>query len=424
MEDPADIVIVGAGAAGLMAAVQAGRGDPDARIVLVDGAKTIGAKILVAGGGRCNVTHFEVDGRAFAGGSRHAVSKVLKAFSVADTIAFFAERGVELKREDTGKLFPVTNRARTVLDGLLGAAREAGVALRHPFRVETVERDGEGFLLTSPAGSLRAARVVLATGGKSLPKSGSDGHGYAIARSLGHTLTPRIDQALVPLLLPEGHPWTKIPGLSAPMRLEVRSATGKRLHAFEGALLCTHFGVSGPVVLDISRYWIAAQAADPQVVLVADLLPETEAAVLDKALQDLRGASPLGVLAPPLPQRLAEAVVAQAGLDPTARRVDLTRASRRALVRRVKEHVLPVTGPRGWTWAEVTAGGVPLQEVHLDTMASRVCPGLFLCGEILDVDGRIGGFNFQWAWASGTVAGRALAAQPREKGRRVPGRGF
>src|SRR5438445_764428 len=189
----ADLIVVGAGAAGLMAALWAARTDPSRRVVLLDGARVLGAKILVSGGGRCNVTHHHVDETAFAGSTRAAIRKVLRRFDVARTVAFFRELGVELKREETGKLFPVTDRARTVLDALVGAVRTAGVELRHPWRVTTAERESDGFRLASGAGeTLRAARVLLATGGMSLPKTGSDGGGYALARTLGHSLTPRI----------------------------------------------------------------------------------------------------------------------------------------------------------------------------------------------------------------------------------------
>jgi len=388
-----------------MAAIHAGRQARARRVVLLDGAKTLGAKILVAGGGRCNVTHFEVTERAYAGSTPPAIRKVLKRFDVPETVRFFEELDVELKREDTGKLFPVTDRARTVLDALVRAVVDAGVELLHPWRVQSIERVGDVFVLRSPTGELHADRLVLATGGRSLPKSGSDGHGFALARALGHTITARVLQSLVPLLLPPGHPLCAVSGIAVPVRLEVRARTGKRLQAFEGPLLCTHFGVSGPAVLDISRYWIDAHEDDPRAGLFVDWLPEMPAADLDGALQSLRGASPATLLAPWLPARLAATLLSLVGLDPAAAHLQLTREQRRGLLRALKEMQLPVTGPRGWTWAEVTAGGVPLRELDLATMGSRVVPGLYFCGEILDVDGRIGGFNFQWAWASGYVAG-------------------
>jgi predicted Rossmann fold flavoprotein len=232
-----DVAVIGGGAAGLMAAVGAGRSGAHPRVIVLDGAKHLGAKILVAGGGRCNVTHETVDEADFCGSSPKAIAKVLRRFSVADTVSFFADLGVELKREETGKLFPVTDRARSVLDALLAAARSAGVTLRHPWRAASVERNAEGFVLRAAAGAppISARRVVLATGGKSLPKSGSDGQGYALARALGHTPTPRILPALVPLCLPGDHPFTGLAGISFPARLEVHNARGKRLAAVTGS---------------------------------------------------------------------------------------------------------------------------------------------------------------------------------------------
>jgi hypothetical protein len=415
LPDSADIAIIGAGAAGLMAAIWAGRTDPSRSIITLDSAKHLGAKILVAGGGRCNVTHHHVDEAAFAGSSPHAIRKVLRRFDVPRTIEFFRELGVELKREETGKLFPITDSARTVLDALLRAAVAAGVQIRHPCRVESVSRADADFLIRGPWGELHASRVILATGGRSLPKTGSDGHGYDIARSLGHSTTPRIFPALVPLTLPRAgnhtppHFICTLTGLTLPATLEVRSATGKRLISFTGSTLCTHFGLSGPPVLDISRYYLDARASDPGATLVINWLPAQTVESLDAALVGIGKITIGRWLAERIPDRLAAALCAHAGLDPATPGHALTRDARRALARAVCDMTLPITGDRGFTHAEVTAGGVPLSELHLDTLESRICPRLYLCGEICDVDGRIGGFNFQWAWASGHVAGVAAA---------------
>ena len=247
---------MGAGAAGLMAAIWAARtAEPGRRVVVLDGARVLGAKILVSGGGRCNVTHYAVDETAFNGSTAAAIRKVLRRFDVARTVAFFREVGVELRREETGKLFPVTDRARTVLDALLAAARAAGVVLRHPFRVAALAREGEAFALSSPDGqTIRASRVIVATGGRSLPKTGSDGGGYALAESLGHTLTPRIFPGLVPLVVPAGHFVRALSGLGVPVALEVRTGSGRKRVELRGSLLCTHFGLSGPAALDVSRH--------------------------------------------------------------------------------------------------------------------------------------------------------------------------
>jgi predicted Rossmann fold flavoprotein len=403
--------VVGAGAAGLMAAIWAARSRPGPRVVALDGARILGAKILVSGGGRCNVTHQAVDESAFNGSTPAAIRKVLRRFDVARTAAFFRDLGVELKREETGKLFPTTDRARTVLEALLSAAREAGVSLRHPWRVEAIAREPGGFRLLADSGAtLRAARVIIATGGRSLPKTGSDGGGYALAESLGHSLTPRVFPALVPLVVAEGHFVRALSGLSVPVVVEVRSSTGRRRADLAGSLLCTHFGLSGPAALDVSRHLADARLDDPGAHLAVRWAPEETPESLDATLRALGSATVGRHLAERLPDRLARALCAEAGVDPATAGHRLSRESRRALVTAVAEMRIPVTGDRGYAFAEVTAGGVPLRELHLDRMESRACPGLFVCGEICDVDGRIGGFNFQWAWASGYVAGVGAAA--------------
>ncbi len=401
----ADMVMIGAGAAGLMAGIWAGRTKPACSVILLDGAKKLGAKILVSGGGRCNVTHHEVEASAFAGSSRHAIAKVLRRFDVSQTIAFFHELGVELKREETGKLFPTTDRAQTVLNALLAAAQQANVVTQYPRRVETVEKIGNSFFVCGEWGEFETSHVVLATGGKSLPKTGSDGHGFEIAKSLGHTITPCVFPALVPLTLPPGHFIRELSGLTVPATLEVRSGKGKRIIAFTNSTLCTHWGLSGPSVLDISHYYLEANFDDPQTKLLINWWPGKSTEQLDTELQSLGPATLLKFLRDPMPERLARALCHQAGVEPSTPGHELTRAQRLALARIVTQMPLPITGDRGYNFAEVTAGGVPLSELHLNTMESRRCPGLYLCGEICDVDGRIGGFNFQWAWASGYVAG-------------------
>ncbi len=403
-----DIAVIGAGASGLMAAIRAGRSGAG-KVVLLDRADRPGAKILVSGGGRCNVTHHAVTERDYAGGSPNAVRNILRRFGVEDTVRFFRGLGVELKQEDTGKLFPTTDRARTVLDALLGAATEAGVELHHPVFVRAVERGEAGLIVRTDRGDLHAGRVVLATGGKALPKSGSDGFGYSIARSLGHTVN-RVFPALVPLVLEQSCPLRELSGVSVPARLEVRSGTSKRLARAEGPTLLTHFGLSGPAVLDISRHFLDAAHRDPDARLHICFLPDDDRAEIEAALLAL-GSGRLGAfLRARLPDRLAGVLMTMAGVDPAATGAVLRRQERRRLLGVLFDLPLPVTGDRGFTHAEATAGGVPLDEIDIKTMASRRCPGLYLCGEILDVDGRIGGFSFQWAWATGHIAGASASA--------------
>jgi len=420
-----EAVIVGAGAAGLMAGAWAVRTRPGARVLLLDGASKIGAKILVAGGGRCNVTHDVVDETAYAGSSRNAIRKVLLQFGVEKTVQFFRELGVELKREETGKLFPVTDDAHTVLRALLDTVRRGidghGAEIRHPARVTDVRRrESGGFVVRvgDAANEIVAQRVILATGGMSLPKSGSDGFGFTIAKSLGHTITRDVFPGLVPLVIRKGHWLTELSGVTIDAELSVHSAKGQKLSSFANSTLITHFGLSGPSVLDVSRYWTyevltAAREGRGTPSLRINWIPGETVQGLDEAMVGMGRQSPVSWIQSrskgSIPERLASALVARANVPQGATGASLTREQRRALATLVAAMEVPISGDRGYNFAEVTAGGVPLSELHLATMESRVCPGLHLCGEICDVDGRVGGYNFQWAWASGYLAGRAAA---------------
>ncbi len=404
-----DIAVVGAGAAGLLAAIQAARLAPELDVVALDGQAKLGKKILIAGGGRCNVTNAVVTERDFAGSTPPAIRRILAHFGVSDIRLMLEEQGVMLKREPNGKLFPTTNRARDVLEALLRTAEEAGVRILHPFRVETLQASGDAFELKGPHGAIAAKRVILATGGRSVPATGSDGRGLEIACELGHATTPLVLPALVPLLLPENDPLTQLRGISTDAALRLLDVNGRVLHHVSGSLLLTHFGLSGPAALDMSRHWLHAHAADPRVKLEVDWLPEIREDTRDAWFLSVGGDTLLARLAELLPMRLARALLMDAGIDLGRTGAQLRREDRRRLVRRLWHRELPITGERGWQYAEVTAGGVPLAQLKLGTLESRVCPGLHLCGEICDVDGRIGGFNFQWAWASGTVAGQGAA---------------
>jgi predicted Rossmann fold flavoprotein len=403
------IAIVGAGAAGLATAIFAVRRGATRPIVLFEGAKRPGAKILVSGGARCNVTNSVVTERDFSGSPAHLIKRVLRAYGVEETVAFFREIGVPLHEEEHGKLFPDANRSKVVLEALLAEVERRGVELRAGCRVIGVEAQGDGFRLRTSSGDFEAARVVLATGGLSLPKTGSDGLGLEIARGFGHSVVATTP-ALVPLVL-AGSFHAGLSGVALEAELVVRS-DGRKLERRTGSLLWTHFGASGPVVLDVSRAYLRAQLEGGSPVLEASLLPGRDRAWVDRELVRAAADSPrsgvANALSRQVPQSVAHAVAAEAGCaDVTLGR--LTRQARQQLVRGLVERVLPVTGSRGYSFAEATAGGVPLAEVDTRTMESRRCPGLVLVGEMLDVDGRIGGFNFQWAWSSAWVAGGGLA---------------
>lgn len=413
----ADIIIVGAGAAGLATAIFTGRDAPDLRILVLDGARKPGAKILVSGGSRCNVTNSVVTEADFNGRKPAIVRRVLHGLTVAETIGFFQTLGIELQEEPGGKLFPASNRSRDVLDALLRGAATAQVLADH--RVLGIDREGDGFLIRSSRGDFRANAVVLATGGQSLPKSGSDGAGYGFARHLGHTIVPTTP-ALAPLLLHETGNCSihaELSGVSHDVRLDLW-VNGKRDKQIRGSLLWTHFGISGPAALDASRHWLRARLETHSARLTASFAPDDSFETLERRWQQLAvdhpRASVSTVLSTMVPASVAAAVASRIALDGQTQLARLQREDRRRLVHAITEWPLPVRDSRGWNYAEATAGGVALTEIDPATMASRVCPGLFLVGEILDVDGRLGGFNFQWAWSTARVASRGLARRGRQ----------
>ncbi|TFG64633.1 MAG: NAD(P)/FAD-dependent oxidoreductase [Nitrospirales bacterium] len=411
MSEHVDIAIVGAGAAGLAASIFAAETNPALRIALLDGAKTIGAKILVSGGGRCNVTNQKVTASDFHG-NRKVIERILRRFDEQATIRWFDSLGVPLQSEITGKLFPVTNTARTVLNALLQRCEELGVALHPEHRVLDITKNHDVFVIQHSQGTLHAKHLILATGGRSLPKTGSDGSGWALAQHLGHTVTPTYP-ALVPLVLDPSFFHAALSGISHEVMLTTR-VNNQIVDCRTGSLLWTHFGVSGPVVLDASRFWILAAEQGHTAQLHLNCLPQFTHKDVEKWL--IQAASLPGrktvqsFLAERLPTRVATHLARFLEADISDTPVNLLpKDTRRSLVHVLMDLSLPVIGSRGWNFAEVTAGGIPLTEINPNSMASKNVPGLYLIGEILDCDGRIGGFNFQWAWATGYLAGTSAA---------------
>jgi predicted Rossmann fold flavoprotein len=349
--------------------------------------------------------------RDFWGGAAHVVRGVLRAFPADRAAAFFAELGVALHEEDDGKLFPDTNRSRTVLDALVAAADASGITIAAPQRVTAVERDGGRFLIATSGGArYRARRIVLATGGRSLPKTGSDGYGYELARRLGHgciETTP----GLAPLVLDDAR-HAALSGVAHPAALAL-VVDGRVQIRLDGALLWTHFGASGPVALNMSRHWHRARLSTPDADVSVNVCPGDTFDSLDEWLREQERsrtrAQVVTVLATRMPAAVASVWTVAAGVAPDMTLAHLTRDARRQLIRALVDSPLRVRDSRGYGYAEVTAGGVPLDEIAPGSLESRRCPGLHFAGEILDVDGRLGGFNFQWAWSSGWVAGRAAA---------------
>ena len=417
-DDMHDVAVVGAGAAGLAASIfaaEAATKDGHARrIVLLDGAKTIGAKILVSGGGRCNVTHEVVSPIDFFG-NRRMIKNVLAGFSVEHTVAWFASLGVELKREETGKLFPVTDKARTILHALVNRCHALGARIQPDHRVIGIEKSPEtGFILQHSHGTLHAKKVILATGGRSIPKSGSDGFGYSLAGRLGHHMTATVP-ALVPLMLDDQMFHKTLSGLSQNVALTT-AVTGRVVDHRTGSLLWTHFGISGPVVMDASRLWTLGHEQGETVEVHGNFLPgqtqeQAKSWLMEQAASNPRR-SLLKTWRQQIPERFAEALCSYIECDPKTAVAQLSRKDRDCLLAALTKFRFHIVQDRGWNYAEVTAGGVPLEEINYQTMESKLVPGLYLIGEILDCDGRIGGFNFQWAWTTGLLAGRAATAAP------------
>jgi predicted Rossmann fold flavoprotein len=411
-----DIAVIGAGAAGLAASIftaeAAAEGDRPQNIVLLDGVKTIGAKILISGGGRCNVAHEVVTPTDYFG-NRRIIRNVLAAFSVEQTVKWFASLGVELKREKTGKLFPVTDKARTILTALLNRCRALGVIIQSDHRVTRIDHlpgPQAAFSVHHTHGTLHARKVILATGGRSIPKSGSDGFGYSLARRLGHHVTATVP-ALVSLVLDDTMFHKTLSGLSHEVELTTMVKSCK-VDCRIGSLLWTHFGISGPVVMDASRFWTLGHEQGETVEVYGNFLPgqmqeQAKSWLMGRATDNPRR-SLLKIWAQQIPEPFAEALCSHIECDPNTAVAQLPRKDRDRLLAALTKFKFPVKHDRGWNYAEVTAGGVPLEEINFQTMESKVVPGLYLIGEILDCDGRIGGFNFQWAWATGYLAGRAV----------------
>ena len=355
-----------------------------------------------------------VEAEDYWGGKSRLFKRVLDALPVETTILFIHEIGIDLKAEENGELFPTTNKARSVLEALLAETNRCGVILRPAHRVTSIERCDDGFRIETSAGALCARPVVLAAGGKSLPKTGSDGAGYRFAQGLGHTLVP-MTPALVPLVLADDF-HVQLSGIAQDVELTVHAENAKPIRV-GGSLLWTHFGVSGPAVLDASRYWHRARLEGREVRVTVNFLPgrdftETERYFLDLTLTKPKSLVRNG-LSRLLPGRVAEAVLRTLAIDVATSMAHLRKDHRRKLVHGLLAWPLTVHDSRGYAYAVVTAGGVAGSEIDPGSMASRQCSGLCLVGGILDVGGRIAGFNFQWAWSSAWVAGMGVTGQSK-----------
>ncbi len=402
------VAVIGAGAAGSMAAIFAAAAG--AQTLLLERTKDGGRKILISGGGRCNILPVRVDESRFVtDSSPNILRKMVRSWPLREQIAFFeGELGIPLVEEkETGKLFPASHRARDVRDGLLALAVQRGVNIMMNTLVTGFAPSGAGWRIDREgAPPLEADAVIVATGGLSVPNTGSDGLGLKVVERLGHTVHPTY-AALTPITA-EPAPFAQLAGVSLPVTLTARS--GELTSTATGGFLFTHHGYSGPVVLDVSHVAVCSHAerASPARILVRwTRLGEKE---WESALRPQGSRTVAGALRAELPDRLARALLDMAGVDPARLLSELRRDERLRVIETLVRSVLPWTGDEGYKKAEVTGGGVSLSEIDPRTMESRKHPGLFLCGEMLDAFGPIGGYNFLWAWATGRAAGLGAAA--------------
>lgn len=381
-----------------------------AETLLLERTDDGGRKILISGGGRCNILPARLDESRFVtDSSPNTLRNIIRSWPLAEQIAFF-ERDLALpliEEAESAKLFPVSNRARDVRDGLLALARARGAGIRTEARVKDVRPEGGRWIVElADAPPIEADAVILATGGLSVPQTGSDGDGLSIARRLGHKLHATY-AALTPLTA-QPAAYAHLSGVSLSAGLEARD--GSRRAAAEGGFLFTHRGYSGPAVLDISHVAVRSGGDSPARIRVNWIGMSAEAC--DAALRAGGARSIAAALRGMLPARLLEALATRAGVDPTRELAQLKREERLALIEALVRFELPWTGHEGYKKAEVTGGGVALDQVDPRTTESRLWPGLFLCGEMLDAFGPIGGYNFLWAWATGRAAGLGSARSP------------
>ncbi len=425
-----DVAILGAGAAGLCAAIRAA--ERGLSVLLLEKNRRPGVKILMSGGTRCNLTNARglrdlrvVSGpidpaydphqaqgarsiqQAFGAGGKF-LGPSLRSFGVERTVQMFEAEGLATKIEGNGKVFPASDRAPDVVDALVRRLGRSSADLRTNAAVLDVSPCEEGFELRLADGSERARRVIVAVGGQSYPGCGTSGDGYAIARKFGHSIVePR--PALVPLRVDAA--WVPgLKGLTVPdVSASIRSNRGPALLERREALLFAHFGLTGPSILDVSRA-VARHDGPDRLDLALDLAPDARAEDLDGYFQAAGRSgrrAVVGLMPECLPRRLAEAVMVHSGVPADRMGPDLSREERKRLVAGIKGLRLPVAGTLGFAKAEVTSGGVTLDEVEPRTLESRLRPGLHFVGEVLDLDGLIGGYNFQAAWSTGWLAGES-----------------
>ncbi|KLD71293.1 NAD(P)/FAD-dependent oxidoreductase [Xanthomonas pisi] len=387
-----DVLVIGAGAAGLMSAFTAGR--RGRQVLVLDHANKVGKKILMSGGGRCNFTNTGTAPGNFISANRHFCKSALARYSPGDFVELVERHGIAYHEKELGQLFCDIS-SKQIVRLLLDECEAAGVQIHTQCEVRAVRRDSDGFTLDTSLGRVQAQSLIVATGGLSIPSMGASGFGYTLARQFGHALLPT-RAGLVPLTLSGKHQerLQELSGLALPVEAHCNGAS------FRNFMLLTHRGVSGPAILQISSYW---QAGDD---LRLDLLPGHDAGAWLREQKQQRGATELrNVLGDVMPRRFAQRLCEVWLPDKPVRQLDPPQLQGAAEL--LSAFPLIASGTEGYRTAEVTLGGVDTNQVSSTTMESRLVAGLYFVGEVLDVTGWLGGYNFQWAWASGHAAGSA-----------------
>jgi predicted Rossmann fold flavoprotein len=403
------VIVAGAGPAGLMAAI--GAAEAGALVVVLEKHRAAGRKLLLTAGGRCNVSHAGpvADLLECYGGHGRFLRPALYAFSNAHLAAFFSERGLGLVQEEGGRLYPHTMRSTDVRRVLLEECRRLGVAVRYEEPALAVERAGDALSVSTAGGVNAADSVIVAAGGSSYPATGSTGDGCAMCRGLGHTITP-LAPALAPVVL-RAHPFAACAGVAVAGARVTAARGGRRVAEGEGELLFTHRGVSGPVVIDLSRS--LAPGDELRLGFVAGPVERVDGNLAAAAAAH-GGRTVAGCLdRRGVPGSVLDRVLAACAIPANLRAGDLDRRRRRLLAERLVAFPVDVERLAGWDEAMVTRGGVSLDEIDPSTMESRVVPGLYVAGETLDVDGASGGYNLQAAFSTGMLAGRSAARRSR-----------
>ncbi|HET7301130.1 MAG TPA: NAD(P)/FAD-dependent oxidoreductase [Oleiagrimonas sp.] len=385
-----DVLVIGGGAAGLMCAIVAGR--RGRHVCVVDHANKVGKKILMSGGGRCNFTNLGATPANFLSSNPHFAKSALARFTPDDFIALVERHGIAYHEKELGQLF-CNDSSKQIVRMLLDECAAAGVQVMTSCTVAQVRRLDAGFVVRTTHGEMHAASLVVATGGLSIPRMGASGFGYELARQFGHEVLPT-RAALVPLTLSGKH-LDRYQDLAGVSLAEVEARVGGQ--AFRAGMLFTHRGVSGPAILQISSYW---QPGDD---LRVDLTPTLDEGWLSERRQRHLSATLKTVLLDALPKRLAQRLC-EVWFDNRPMR-QYTDAELRDMECKLRDWPIVASGTEGYRTAEVTLGGVDTNGLSSRTMASKHVPGLYFVGEVVDVTGWLGGYNFQWAWASGHAAG-------------------